>query len=280
MEFYRVPHNRWVKLASMHIEQPAARWLPSVESRLQSCTWIEFSKLLLDRFGREHHELLVRQFLCIRQSGLVSEYIERFAILVDQLSAYESRADPLYFTMRFIDGLRDDLRAVVLIQRPPDLDTAFVLAQLQEEVAPQGRRKEIKKSDFSFMSKYTGGSHLPLPAPPLVDKASHPTSEDMKNNDLSRGRSTDDRWKALRAHRRAQGLCQFCAEKWSRGHSCAEKIHLHALQELCEVFDSPEEPLNSAGTAASDDTQLFLTLSVAVVSGQPSAKSMCLLGLI
>lgn len=221
MEFYRVPPSMWVKLASMHIDHPAARWLPSVEAKLQSCTWAEFSKLLLARFGREHHELLVCQFLNIRQSSLVSEYIERFAALVDQLAAYESRVDPLYFTMRFIDGLRDDLRAAVLIQRPVDLDTAFVLAQLQGEVAPLGWRRDVKKSDFSFMTKYSGGSPIPLPSPPVLDKTAHAVNVETKLADSSRARSTDERWKALRAHRRAQGLCQFCAEKMVQGpHVC------------------------------------------------------------
>jgi hypothetical protein len=37
--------------------------------------------------------------------------------------------------MKFIDDLRDELRAPILIQRPSDLDTAYVLAQLLEEVA-------------------------------------------------------------------------------------------------------------------------------------------------
>jgi hypothetical protein len=41
--------------------------------------------------------------------------------------------------MRFIDGLRDDLKAVVLIQPPTNLDTAIVLAQLQDEVSPSAR---------------------------------------------------------------------------------------------------------------------------------------------
>lgn len=43
------------------------------------------------------------------------EYIDRFATLVDQLAAYESNSDPGYLIMRFIDGLRDDLRAPILI---------------------------------------------------------------------------------------------------------------------------------------------------------------------
>ena len=38
--------------------------------------------------------------------------------------------------MRFVDGLRHDIKSVVLLQRPKDLDTAATLALLQEEVAP------------------------------------------------------------------------------------------------------------------------------------------------
>lgn len=41
--------------------------------------------------------------------------------------------DPLYYTLKFVDGLKDDIKAVVMLQRSSDFDTAVVLAQLQEE---------------------------------------------------------------------------------------------------------------------------------------------------
>jgi hypothetical protein len=62
----------------------------------------------------------------------VSEYIERFFELVDQLTTYESHTDPLYYTMRFIDGLKNAFKSTVLIQRPQDLDTAFAGGGIQE----------------------------------------------------------------------------------------------------------------------------------------------------
>jgi hypothetical protein len=55
--------------------------------------------------------------------------------------------------MRFIDGLREDLCATVPIQQPSDLDTAFVLAQLQDEVVVPTKRKESKKHDYGFSYK-------------------------------------------------------------------------------------------------------------------------------
>jgi hypothetical protein len=45
----------------------------------------------------------------------------------------------MFYTIRFIDGLRADIKAIVLVLRPKDLDTACTVAMLQEEacsVAP------------------------------------------------------------------------------------------------------------------------------------------------
>lgn len=73
---------------------------------------------MLTRFGQDHHELLLRQLFQIRQTGSVSEYIDQFSVIVDQLSAYGGTGDPLYFTTRFVDGLKDYIRAPVSLHRP------------------------------------------------------------------------------------------------------------------------------------------------------------------
>jgi hypothetical protein len=83
----------------MHFIPPASHWLPSVETRFKSCSWLLFASMLLDRFGRDQHDLLVRQLINIKQSGSVSEYIDRFAGLVDQLAAYEGPPNSLHHTM-------------------------------------------------------------------------------------------------------------------------------------------------------------------------------------
>lgn len=50
----------------MHFSPVAARWLPLVEKKIKSCSWEEFRALLLNRFGKEQHELLVHQLLSIK----------------------------------------------------------------------------------------------------------------------------------------------------------------------------------------------------------------------
>lgn len=92
------------------------------------------------------------------------DYVDRFVALIEQLSSYAPNPDHLSYTTRFIDGLHDDIRAIILVQRPPDLDAACTLALLQEEVVKPRRRHEVCKSDgFPFIKSPVTKAALPLP---------------------------------------------------------------------------------------------------------------------
>jgi hypothetical protein len=123
-------------MAKQHLNKAPSRWIQSIESNLDFSDWPAFCRLLHDRFDCDQKELLICQLFHVRQTSTVAEYIAQFTELVDQLAAYSSNTDPMYFTMRFIDGLRPEIKAIVLVLRPPDLDTACTLAMLQEEVNP------------------------------------------------------------------------------------------------------------------------------------------------
>lgn len=73
-------------------------------------------------------------------TGSVSEYMNEFSRLVEQLIAYGRHTDPVFFAMRFVDGMPDDIRQAVHMHRPTTLDTAFSLALLQEEMTNSSKR--------------------------------------------------------------------------------------------------------------------------------------------
>jgi hypothetical protein len=100
----------------MHFEGAATLWWQSVERELHDTSWEEFCSQLHERFGRDQHEALIQQLFHIRQSSMVADYVERFSALVDQLAAYETADNPLYYAMRFVDMLRDDIKLMVMIQ--------------------------------------------------------------------------------------------------------------------------------------------------------------------
>lgn len=49
--------------------------------------------------------------------------------------------------------------------------------------------------------------------------------------------AVDEKLAALRAYRRANGLCPTCGERWSRDHKCGPTVQLHVLEELWEMLD-------------------------------------------
>jgi hypothetical protein len=112
---YGVEESLWISVASMHLEGVVARWFQSVERRLSAASWGEFCASLHERFGRDRHEALIRQLFHICQQGSVTEYVDQFSTLIDQLATYEAEANPLYYTMRFVDGLKDDIKSIVMI---------------------------------------------------------------------------------------------------------------------------------------------------------------------
>jgi hypothetical protein len=98
-------------------------------------SWEEFADAVCAKFGREEFQGLVRQFNKLRQTGSVTSYAERFNELMHQLHVHHPSWNPEFFVTQFLEGLKPEIRAVVLLHHPSDMDTAVDLSCLQEEVA-------------------------------------------------------------------------------------------------------------------------------------------------
>jgi hypothetical protein len=159
-EMYDVPPRRWVKVSRMHFNGATTRWIESLEQP-NKIPWSDFCKLLHDRFRRDQRDRLSRQMFHIHQTSTVLDHVERFSTLFDQLKAYQPNPDLHYYTTRFVDGLRHDIRMVVALQRPSDLDPAYSLALLQEEMANSSKKSEFNAYDRGASFK-------------VVQKAAHP----------------------------------------------------------------------------------------------------------
>lgn len=109
----------WVPMASLNFSGSASIWLQSIQKRLADFDWDSFTTLLCTRFGRDRHQMLIQKFYTVKQAGSVSSYIEQFELIINHLSSYSDTIHTFYFLTRFVEGLRKDIRAVVLVQRPP-----------------------------------------------------------------------------------------------------------------------------------------------------------------
>jgi hypothetical protein len=145
----------------------------------------------------------------------------------------------VHYTTRFLDGLKPAVRVLVAIQQPPDLDTAYSLALLYEELG-DGVTPLNTTPVTAVSSRRAQAAPFPvsLPIPPA--KWVSRSVEEKKLQEQSR-QSPEDKWAHLKAYRRSKGLCFVCGEKWSREHQCKQSIQLHVVQEMVEYLQDPDD---------------------------------------
>jgi hypothetical protein len=232
--------------------------------------WESLCAALSARFGRDQHNMLIRQFYHIHQTAWVAEYVEHFDQLMHQLLAHENSLTANMITARFVDGLKDEIKTAVTIQRPSDLDTACSLAILQEDVLLKMGRREVKRPEFSSLARPPAKAvPMPLPLPPAIATRTSGTTEDRKSSGRYQNRGEDSKLSALRDYRRAKGLCFKCGERWGHLHRCSTSVPLHLVEEMWELAiqrESMSEEVNDDNneTTAEESIQ---AISVAAVNG-------------
>lgn len=114
-----------VSYGSSQFTGAAATWLESFLTKTSQAEWADFVQAVQARFMRNQHQVLLRRLYHISQTCTVEDYVQRFSDLVDQISAYDSRPDPVHYLTRFLDGLKPVVRVLVAIRQPSDLDAAY-----------------------------------------------------------------------------------------------------------------------------------------------------------
>ena len=166
--------------------------------------WRELCAAVWARFEKDQHNHLLRQFFHIRQQSSVADYIKHFDELVHQLRAHDPSFSSALATSRFIDGLREDIRTVVMIQKPIDLDTASSLALLQEELTTTTPRRETKRADMTltFKPQVKYAVSASSSAPSSTQKAPQFSSPDEKKHiDSLKLNSTAEILNAIKSYR-------------------------------------------------------------------------------
>lgn len=154
---FSVDTGQRVEYATMHFTGNAAMWLQSVENQLETFTWELLCDKLSKNFDHGQYQMLYRQVFRLKQNGTVGEYVEKFNTLRHHMIAYKPDLDPTFFVTRFIEGLASPIRAVVMIHRPEELDTAVSLALLQEEIEDDAPRNFSKPNTSRSFSRHTPG---------------------------------------------------------------------------------------------------------------------------
>jgi hypothetical protein len=241
-----------------------------MEATIKNMDWDTFVQTVCNRFDRDEHNHLLRRFFHIKQTVSVTKYIEEFSDIVHQLLAHDPIFSTTVFTNRFVDGLKKEIRSVIMIHRPQDLDTASSLALLQEEAVLDQvpRRSELgsykKQSLEVTKSAYTS----------LATNTKF--TDDKKQADNTQPKTGEDKIAALKKYRRSKGLCFKCGEKWSPQHTCPANVTLQAMEELWKCVTDGEELCFAQPETESDED--LMAISFQALTGTEGLKTLRLRG--
>ncbi|WVZ61926.1 hypothetical protein U9M48_011733 [Paspalum notatum var. saurae] len=226
-EVYAVADALKTRFAALNFLGAAATWLQTIERKERILDWDHFCSLVFTRFDKNQYQLQLRQLDSLKQTGSAQEYQERFEQLSHGILLYNAAYDETYFITRFLGGLREDIRAPIALHRPKDVDTASALALLQEEELENVKKKTVQKGDSKDFSKFgQKWTAEKFKATPRKEESTKVEKAPF-----------DEKLSALKAFRKANGLCFKCGDKWGQNHKCPKQISLHVLEEFLEVFE-------------------------------------------
>jgi hypothetical protein len=181
--------------------------------------------------------------LDIRQTCDVATYQQEFENLMHQLLAHNPAIDETFFVAKFVEGLKRDIRVVVIIHQPRTVDAAISLALLHEAQLQDYRRGryEVKK-----WHNRAGRGKLGIHPAEKETPPEKPIAVPVPN-----------KFAELRRQRKERNECFKCGGKFVPGHKCPKQVELSVIAEICEALEvSSESESKGADTCSqtSDDT--------------------------
>lgn len=129
-EVYGIPPQLKTRFAALNFQGAAATWLQTVQWRGRVTDWEQLCELVFTKFDKDQYQNQLRQLESLKQTGSVQAYYEQFEKLAHGVLLYNPTYDDVYFVTRFMTGLKEEIRAAIILHRPQDVDTASALALL------------------------------------------------------------------------------------------------------------------------------------------------------
>jgi len=200
---YHIPMHLWPQFATIHFHGSAELWLQTYEAQHsdEDISWAELCIAVESKFGRDLYHNAMNDLLQIKQTADVQEYYDRFQGVMHKVLVHNKSLDEVFFVSKFLQGLKSDISAAIVLHKPRTVDAALSLALMQANILDTQSKPFFHKGSRNY-NKYQGKP--PVNAQPGI-LGPHST-EDAKPKG-------DDKLAALRTQRRAQGLCMKCGEK-------------------------------------------------------------------
>ncbi|KAL0451851.1 UNVERIFIED_CONTAM: hypothetical protein Slati_1163200 [Sesamum latifolium] len=129
-----IPEDQKVSLASAHMQRRAELWYQGHVEKRGVPSWTELTVVVLERFEDLDHKRVVSEFNILHQDTTVNTYLENFEVLEAHMLIFNKNLDEAFCMMKFIRGLKEEIKGYVVTMRPTTLDQAIILARKQENM--------------------------------------------------------------------------------------------------------------------------------------------------
>lgn len=205
--------------------------------------------MLGDRFNETSSYEAIGQFHNLKQTGTVSEYVDKFEELMRFVKRNIPSLPEEYFISSFVCGLKDHIQHHLQCHKPTNLTNAYWFAKRLEQAQPAVKR-------FLFTNPA-----MKAPKPWVRDKE----VKDQANTSI--------------ADLRAAGKCFKCKEPWIPGHAkiCKGNQNFSVIlvpdedgQENIQLVEHNEEQETKTFQDASDQQIHTLKVSIHALQGTSS----------
>lgn len=146
-------------------------------------------------FGADDLGAAVNELLELKQTGIVEEYTTKFQALQFNIIMHNANYDDLFFTPKYIMGLKEEIRSTVEPQLQQTVSKAAIIAKIQQGLLERAKSKYNR----------TTTQARTYAAPRVENKPPQQSSTLWKD-------------RQLRDYRKANGLYFNCGEKFVPGH--------------------------------------------------------------
>ncbi|KAL2230104.1 UNVERIFIED_CONTAM: Transposon Ty3-G Gag-Pol polyprotein [Sesamum indicum] len=196
-----IPEDQRVSMASIYLQGKAELWYQGYVEKKEFRSWEDFVVNVLGRFEALNNAAVNTEFHKLHHETTVDSYLERFEELKDQMVIFNRNLDENFFMMKFISGLKDEVKLYVNNCEPTSLYQAINLARNQEQMV----NAILKKAQHPT-------KNLP-PKPPFKPPNKNPSPRPFHQ-------PTRYLTEAEVRAKREKNLCYRCDEPYTPGHRC------------------------------------------------------------
>ncbi|GKB78344.1 retrotransposon gag domain, retroviral aspartyl protease [Tanacetum coccineum] len=253
--YYDIPEEEKVDVASMHLEGDALDFYSWASTNQTMEYWEDLVRALQKIFGPTEFQNPDEYLCSLKQTGTVQEYRQEFAKRSSRVSNWPEHC----LLGVFLNGLKEELKADVRIQKPRTVYKAVSIAlEFESKIS---HTRSGRGSTWTTPSKST--------QPESKVSTYTPTSSNINSKPPLQISDADRQSRYLR------GECYRCGEKYGPGHRCKT-----GTLKVLEVEEEPDEQPTDEIDYIAGDANDVAEISLHAILGKAHPRTMKVQGML